>query len=342
MDLTTPKISSAYTTTGIEFINCLLDFGDEDILFELFTDISRHVNAITSGKSVHDCLFSPQHMNSTQCQSYFLFIGRLTSTEAGLQVLNKLKMFQQLEHLATTTNNDCYVKLIVSCLDYSNAGPCRDLLSAVLKCPIESSRLYATQFLLVLLRAGISNFSDWGVKWLVNQLKDHSRSVCLIALNSLHEACEMVSCLETLVKINPSFEYLGEKGMLLSVRLLSISSGFKLLNKGDFIANVVKRWNEYFNWRYVTILEGETSDVLTLHQRDEDGRYDKRTSGIRTVCKKDMYLPPHLYGQLARHTDGFLMLVRYGTLEAMLQNLVEDISDSEKDILKVRIFLYSK
>lgn len=322
MDLSTPKVSIAYTLTGIDLINCLLELEHEEsnrMLQDLLSDIALSIDAITSSRSVHDCLFSPQHMNSTQCQSYFLFIGRLSSTETGLELLNSLHIFKLLEHLAMTTNNDCYVKLIVSSLDYSNPGPCRDLLGGVLKCPVESSRLYATQFLLVLLRAGISNFSDWGVRFLVKQLKDSSRSVYLTALNTLHEACEIESCLETLVKLNPNLSHLGEKGSLLALRLLSITSGFQLLNKNDFVVNEIKRWDEYFIYRYIKLVEGETSDALTLHQRDEDGKYDKRTSAIRTTNRKDFFLPPHLYGQLARHTDGFLMLVHYGSLENMLQ-----------------------
>jgi rapamycin-insensitive companion of mTOR len=344
MDLTTPKISVAYTLTGIDLMNCLLELDHDEsnrMLVDLFADISDQITAITSGRSVHDCLFNPQHMNSTQCQSYFLFIGRLSAYDVGIRLLNNLEMFKRLEHLATTTNNDCYVKLIVSSLDYSNPGPCRDLLSSVLKCQVESSRLYATQFLLVLLRAGISGFSDWGVRFLVNQLKDKARSVYLTALSSLHEACELESCLETLVKLNPNLNHLGEKGSLLAVRLLAISSGFQLLNKNDFVVNEVKRWDDYFNYRYVKLVEGETSDVLTLHQRDEDGKYDKRVSAIRATNRKDTFLPPHLYGQLARQTDGFLMLVHHGSLETMIQFLTSGLCDTDEDILKLKASLWA-
>lgn len=322
MDLGTTKISLAYTITGIELIFCLVDLADDDskkLLTELFTDICDHITAITSGKSVHDCLFSPQHMNSTQCQSYFLFIGRFATTDLGLSIFNTLDMFKKLEHLATTTNNDCYIKLIVTSLDYSQPGPCRNLLKAVLSCPVESSRLYSTQFLLVLLRAGINNFSDWGIKLLVSQLYDSSRSVYLAALNILHEACELECNLEGLVKLAPNLTHLGEKATLLSTRLLSVSSGYNLLNRDDFILKEIKMWDEYFNFRYIKLVESETCDVLTLHQRDEEGKYDKRTSATRAPSRKDVFLPPHLYGQLSRHSDGALLLIRHGNLENMLQ-----------------------
>lgn len=63
------------------------------------------------------------------------------------------------------------------------------------------------------------------------------------------------------------------------------------------------------------MIEGDTADVLTLHQRGEDGRYDKRTSSVRAANRKDLFLPPHLYGQLSRHPTGFQMLVDHGSLD---------------------------
>lgn len=70
--------------------------------------------------------------------------------------------------------------------------------------------------------------------------------------------------------------------------------------------------------RYVKIIEGDTADVLTLHQRGEDGRYDKRTSSIRAANRKDLFLPPHLYGQLSRHPVGFKLLLDNGSLDTYI------------------------
>lgn len=226
--------------------------------------------------------------------------------------------FFRLEQLATTTNHDCYVKLIISSLDYSVAGPARQLLNAVLVCSIESSRLYATQFLLVLLRAGILNFSRWGMELLVKQLNDKSRAVYLSALSTLHEACEVPECLEMLIQINPILEPLQEKNMLLLVRLLSTDNGLNKLNTNDFVMNLILKWNTYYNFRYVRMIENEISDALTLHQRNENGKYDKRASSTRSSNKKDVFLMPHLYGQLNQHSEGFKMLMTHGTTDAMI------------------------
>lgn len=98
MDLTTPKSTQGYTIVGLELIQCLIQMGDAfgvKLLFELFTDISTQISAITNGKSAHDCLFSPQHMANTQCQSYFLFIGRFGCNRVGVEVLNNISIFDQ-------------------------------------------------------------------------------------------------------------------------------------------------------------------------------------------------------------------------------------------------------
>lgn len=141
------------------------------------------------------------------------------------------------------------MKLIISSLDYREPGPARQLLSAVLTTSVENSRLYATQFLLVLLRAGLPHFATWGIPLLANQLNDKSRSVCLSALCTLQEACEVPACLEQLIKLNPDLLKLGEKGLLLLIRFLSVEMGFNLLNKNNFVINEIIRWDEIFNFR---------------------------------------------------------------------------------------------
>ncbi|KAK9696755.1 Rapamycin-insensitive companion of mTOR, middle domain [Popillia japonica] len=333
MDLSTSKNAQGYTAVGIDLIYCLLRLADPfctKLLLDFFKDISANVGAITLSKSPHDCLFNPQHMMNTQCQTYFLFIGRLDSTREGAKLLSDIKMFDQLELLATTTNHACYVKLIISSLDYKivsieeNKEPkSHKILSAVLTCPNESSRLYATQFLLVLLRAGLPHFCNWGIKLLARQLQDKSRTIYLSALSTLHEACEIPACLENLVKLNPDLLHLGEK------------------DKNDFLINEIVRWDKGLNFRYVKMVEGEISDALTLHQRGEDGRYDKRSSSIRSTTRKEIFLPPHIYGQLSKHEEGFQMLLDNGSIDKFLQHIESGHCETDDDILNIKSSLWA-
>lgn len=65
------------------------------LLTDYFSDIDAQLVAINTAKSAHDCLFSPQHMNSTMCQQYFLYIGRMCRTKIGVNILSNTHIFKQ-------------------------------------------------------------------------------------------------------------------------------------------------------------------------------------------------------------------------------------------------------
>lgn len=70
---------------------------------------------------------------------------------------------------------------------------CRKLFASVLSCRFASSRLYATKYLLVLLRIGVKksrNFQHWVIEMLINQLYDENQTIAMIALNLLNEASD--------------------------------------------------------------------------------------------------------------------------------------------------------
>lgn len=66
----------------------------------------------------------------------------------------------------------------------------RVILNKVLTATSEPLRLYATQLMLVLLRAHVQDFHKWGIEMLVMQLYDQAKAVSLAAINVLMEACE--------------------------------------------------------------------------------------------------------------------------------------------------------
>lgn len=246
-------------------------------------------------------------------------------------------------NLSTTTNHNCYVKLIVSSFNYATDGPHHEILAKTLTCHQESSRLYATQFLLVLLRANILRFENWGIELLVKQLFDQSKAVQLTALSTLHEACEQKSCLEKLVVQKPDLLHLGDKGLLLLIRFLSVPTGFELLNRDQFVTNEIKRWAEHFNYKYVRLMESELLDSLTLHQRSEYGRYDRRHSSVRAganVTRRDVFVLPHLYGQLVQHAHGRATLVHSGTLEPIFKCVRLAQCNTENEILELKAALW--
>lgn len=171
-------------------------------LDELLSDIAEQIVSIRTAKSAHDCLFSPKHVTSTCCQKYFLFVGQLSHSPRGACLLKGFQMLEKLQDLVVNTKHDCYVKLIVSCLDYSKEGDNRKVLKNILQdSALEMTRLYTTQFLRILLRTKLHDTHHWVVGLLLDKLNDNARSVALAALEALHEACEDPKYLEIVLEI---------------------------------------------------------------------------------------------------------------------------------------------
>ncbi|KAJ9598512.1 hypothetical protein L9F63_010802, partial [Diploptera punctata] len=342
VELGNKKQTQMYTLAGLELIDCLLEADEAEgmkLLTELVSDICIQIEAITSSKSAHDCLFSPQHMSNSICQDYFLFIGRLCRCSKGSRVLDKTGIYQQLLHLVGSTNHDCYIKLVVSGLDYSQDGMSRAILSKVLTSAYESARLYATQFLLVLLRAKLPDFEKWGIELLVMQLYDKSKAVSLAAIAVLEEAAEEKTYLDAIISLRPSLLHLGDKGLLLLIRFLSTSNGFTFLHDANFVTTQLERWAATYNYRYVRLVEGEIHNSLTLHQRDEDGRYSRHISNMKPLVR-DVFIPPHLYGQLVQHEQGFKLLIKEGKLQTLFQNVCSEYCSSEQEELELKASLW--
>lgn len=74
------------------------------MLTDLFSDINVQLHAISS-KNPHECLFSPQHMTSTMSQQYFIFIGRMCRTTAGMRILVNTNIFKQYTFFIDQANS---------------------------------------------------------------------------------------------------------------------------------------------------------------------------------------------------------------------------------------------
>ncbi|XP_059471780.1 rapamycin-insensitive companion of mTOR [Neocloeon triangulifer] len=327
--------SHLYTLVACEVVEYLVEADEGEasrLLTELIIDIGEHIQAIIKADSAHDCLFSPHNVTHSMCQVYFLVIGRLCHFSKGVKVLEAASIFQSLLSLIVETKHDCYVKLVVSSLDFTNDGMPRIILGKLLKSPVESSRIYATKFLLVLVRAHVKDFEEWGMELLVMQLYDINIQVSLAASEILDEACDYKPYLEALVQLRPTLLQLGDRGRLLLMRFLSTQSGFSYLNDANFVQNELQLWKHSFNEKYVRIVEAGLHEALTMHQKNEEGSYVGRLSNVKNSVK-DFYLPSHLYGQLVQHKEGLelisqdtALLKKYFEVIDVRQNATEDIS----------------
>ncbi|XP_073680418.1 rapamycin-insensitive companion of mTOR isoform X1 [Garra rufa] len=305
------------TVVGCQFIEFLLE-SDEDgqvYLEDLVKDIVQWLSSSSGLKP--DRSLQSNGLLTTLSQHYFLFLGTLSAHPQGVKMLEKCSVFQCLLNLCSLKNQDHILKLIVSTLDYSRDGLARVILSKILTAATDNCRLYATKHLRVLLRANVEFFSNWGIELLVTQLHDRNKAVSVEALDILDEACEDKANLHALIQMKPALTHLGDKGVMLLLRFLSIPKGFSYLNERGYVTKQLEKWQKEYNLKYVDLIEEQLNEALTTYRKPVDGDNYVRRSNQR-LQRPNVFLPVHLYGQLVHDKTGCHLL------EA--QNVVSDLS----------------
>lgn len=242
-------------------------------------------------------------------------------------------------HLVQTTPHLCYVKLIVSGLDYSLDSYARLILEkALTKSPKIDARLYATQFLLVLLRAKIPTFEAWGIPLILKQLVDKEKSIVLAALEILEEACHENIYLLELAHEWPRLDECCELGKYIMMRFYSIPRGINHPNAS--IKNEIELWVNIYNKKYVLFVESEIHACLTLHTKNEEGVYSRRSSTNRQSVVPPN-IPCHLYGALVQTTQGINNLKKYGNVFQLVEILTLAKCYTEEDCLTLKSALWA-
>ncbi|KAH8404427.1 hypothetical protein KR222_010690, partial [Zaprionus bogoriensis] len=332
----------AYVNAGLDLIDVLLSSTELECMryiTDYFSDISQQLLAVTTSSRAHDCLFSPQHMNNTMCQQYFLYIGRMCRTNKGIEVLKNTTVFEYLISLVRLTDHVCYVKLIVSGLNYSYESLPRQVLEKALTlAKTRSGRLYATQFLAVLLRARLPNFEVWGLPLIIQQTKDVDCSVVLAAMDVLEEACHDKYYLEEIVSLWPNLRQLGDVGRLLMSRFYSVSRGLNCSKA--HVEDEIKYWRHGYNKRYVLLVEADTHASLTLHVRNEDGYYSRRNCNQRPQTIPPN-IAPHLYGQMVQTAQGMTALRDHADLPQLLEVVARGKCNDDIECLELKAAVWA-
>jgi len=274
-------LAKEISLVGLYLIDFLIECDESkssEFMNDLMTDLNLCLSQISiDASSSSNSIFGYGKMSNTLSSSYFLFIGRLSNTNKGRKLLErKSGIYQYLVNLITLSTNDIYIKLIISSLDYNQENFARKLLSQALVCKLDSARLYATNFLRVLLRTEMSDFHKWVIELLVQQLNDENMSVCLSAVELLDEACDKLENLNELISLRPNLLHLEDKGVLLFSRFASCKDGFNYLQDTNLLNFELERWRDTFCLKYVKIVEEILNETFTYHQKSEDGSYGRR------------------------------------------------------------------
>ncbi|XP_008064711.1 rapamycin-insensitive companion of mTOR isoform X2 [Carlito syrichta] len=332
--------SKQLTVVGCQFTEFLLE-SEEDgqgYLEDLVKDIVQWLNA-SSGMKPERSLQN-NGLLTTLSQHYFLFIGTLSCHPHGVKMLEKCSVFQCLLNLCSLKNQDHLLKLTVSSLDYSRDGLARVILSKILTAATDACRLYATKHLRVLLRANVEFFNNWGIELLVTQLHDKNKTISSEALDILDEACEDKANLHALIQMKPALSHLGDKGLLLLLRFLSIPKGFSYLNERGYVAKQLEKWHKEYNSKYVDLIEEQLNEALTTYRKPIDGDNYVRRSNQR-LQRPHVYLPVHLYGQLVHHKTGCHLLEVQNIITELCHNVRTPDLDKWEEIKKLKASLWA-
>ncbi|XP_036953309.1 rapamycin-insensitive companion of mTOR-like isoform X1 [Acanthopagrus latus] len=328
------------TVVGCQFVEFLME-SDEDgqgYLEDLVRDMVSWLSS-SSGLKPERCLQS-NGLLTTLSQHYFLFLGTLSAHPQGVKLLEKCGLFQCLLNLCSVKNQDAVLKLAVSTLDYSRDGLARVILSKILTAATDTCRLYATKHLRVLLRASVEFFSSWGMELLVTQLHDHSKAVSMEALDILDEACEDKANLHALIQLKPALSHLGDKGLLLLLRFLSIPKGFSYLNERGYVSKQLDKWQKEYNLKYVDLIEEQLNEALTTYRKPVDGDNYVRRSNQR-LQRPNVYLPVHLYGQLVHDKTGCHLLEAQSVVPDLSYTVRSPMLDTWEGIKQLKAALWA-
>ncbi|XP_025081196.1 rapamycin-insensitive companion of mTOR-like [Pomacea canaliculata] len=327
---------------GCYFVEFLVSVSQEEtqkMITELLIDIAQCLTEVSTQRAVPESVFGANSIYDTLSQYYFLFLGCFSTTRNGTVHLEKTGVFQSLLEIMSPMAQEMYVKLIVSSLSYSCHGSAQAVLSKALTSTPENCRLYATRLLRVLLRSGMQGFNTWGLELLVTQLYDQSKSVAMAALTILDEACDIEVNLQQLIRLRPSLLHLGERGVLLLCRFLSLPSGFRTLRDANFLTGELEKWRKTYNTRYVHIVEEMLNEALTTYEKPNRGMFMRRS--MLKGPKKDVFLPTHLYGQLVQHEEGLELLKKEGGIHEYFSVIRSLELREDSDILKLKTALWA-
>jgi len=287
---------------------------------------NKNSNVAEDPKLKEARLLSPEKVLKTMAREYFTMLGTLSSSPRGLEVLGKFQVMKLLIDLAELQGRDDLSHLIMTSLDYNQASDSRVILSKALTSASKVVRFLATRHMRVLLRAGVQDFYDWGVDFLVKQLNDQDAKVAQLSLSILDEASDEGESLDSLISKKPQLLKMGEAGKNLMLRFLSRSAGFKYLSDIGFVTQELKMWKEQLNVAYVNAVESALVESFSpsLYKQRESEAVD------------GVFPPPHFYGELAKTKEGCDLLEK----SQHIPNFINCVNDTKANALERRAVIW--
>ncbi|OUM70128.1 hypothetical protein PIROE2DRAFT_37632, partial [Piromyces sp. E2] len=337
-DILKKKNVKNYVEIGCELITNLvamsegIRFLSENKFLQQISECLLQLDPFSGITDQNQQIFSKERMEKTLTSEYFTFIGILCKTIDGIKLLERFKIFHALYCITELRNGrEDLIRTIVTSLDYNINSHSRIILSKIMTSTYKHTRLFATDYLQYLFRSGVNDFWEWGINYLSIQLYDPAIEVQKKAVLILDEACNDPRNLESLVKLRPSLEHLGENANVLLFRVLSSTLGFQYLSDFGFVEREMDEWFEIKNENYVMKIE------LILERA-----FNTFTSKNRSPDVNDVL--PHFYGQLTKTPQGCSLLEKKGHFKHFVDTIRtysnKNIMSTSK-ILKLKSVLWA-
>ncbi|ORY65669.1 hypothetical protein LY90DRAFT_700655 [Neocallimastix californiae] len=347
-DILKKKNVKNYVEIGCELITNLvamsegIRFLSENKFLQQISECLLQLDPFSGITDQNQQIFSKERMEMTLTSEYFTFIGILSKTPDGIKLLEKFKIFHALYCITELRNGrEDLIRTIVTSLDYNINSHSRIILSKIMTSTYKHTRLFATDYLQYLFRSGVNDFWDWGIRYLSIQLYDPAIEVSKKAVLILDEACNNPKNLESLVKLRPNLEHLGENANILLFRFLSSTLGFQYLSDFGFVEREMDDWFEIKNENYVMKIE------LILERAFNTFTSKNRPPDVSDAMEEESLsseILPHFYGELTKTPQGCSLLERKGHFKHFVEYIKayskKNIISTNK-ILKLKAVLWA-
>ncbi|QRV92421.1 STE16 protein [Ceratobasidium sp. AG-Ba] len=299
------KLGCTLMTTFISTPEGLKYLQSEDPLLKQIVECLEQIDPLSAGAAppsaaTADLIFSKVHMEKTISFGYLEMLGTLSRHPDGIEILEKLKVFNFLYHLSDLRSREDLTKYVIENFDCTTDGHPRLILSKALTSRHKHIRLYATDYLGRIIQAS-PKVNEWTIRLLLTQLYDPFPEVCQKAVSYLQAACEDMECLEMVVQMGPILDHLGEVGHPLLLKFMSTQIGFQYLYNADYIDREMDGWFHEHNYQYLVQVEVYLARALNPFEGDDD-----------ELPAFDGTVPPHFYGEMAKTALGCKVLEEKG------------------------------
>lgn len=357
------KPNQRYTRIGCSLLQVLLQsadganyLSDSKMVRQIGECLAQHDK--DSGITSDQPIFSVEHMNETVSGGYFQLLGAMSKSVAGLQILERWRIFNIFYHIIKLQDRDDLIIALLSGMDYTLDSHLRIILSNAMTSSSKDIRIFATRILRKYATKAIVETSqtsdsapstsngtgtssvEWAIKLLVTQLYDPAIEVADEAIKILKEACVHRQSLEYIVRCRPALDHLGSIGQPLLLRFLSTSAGYQYLDELDYIKPAMDDWFLGRNEEYVGHIE--TNLAKALQDFPAGGRPPSVPilSGLDDLMpdEEDGVVPPHFYRELTRTNEGCRLLEEKGHFDEFVDTIQEYGFESEdhETIVKVK------